>query len=448
MHCWGADRPPVAGRAGGRRAPAVGGARGARAVRGRAGGVLDRPHDGRRRRPEQSSSTATRGTRTSAATWRSSSTAIPHVATVHSLEPMRPWKREQLGGGYALSGFAERTALEAADAIIAVSAAHLREILECYPAIDPARTSVIYNGIDTAEYRPDPGTDVLERHGIDPARAVGRLRRPDHAPEGAHPSARRGARDRSRRAARPLRRRARHAGDRRARSRRRWSAVRAARGNVIWIEEMLPKPDADPDPQPRDRVRLPVGLRADGDRQPRGDGLRGARSSRPRSAASPRWSRTASPGCSSPTRRGRTEQEPPSTRPALAAALAARVNELLADPARAEAMGLAGRVRAVERFGWDVAAARDAGAVRAAAGGSVRRDPKPSMTDSPRAAERRLSLLLLVVAAGQRVGQHRRPRARRRGCRRRGTTRCLSLVGVSRAGAADGGRGGGGRDAA
>ena len=50
---------------------------------------------------------------------------IPHVATVHSLEPMRPWKREQLGGGYALSSFAERTALEAADAIVAVSAAHL-----------------------------------------------------------------------------------------------------------------------------------------------------------------------------------------------------------------------------------------------------------------------------------------------------------------------------------
>ena len=80
---------------------------------------------------------------------------IPHVATVHSLEPMRPWKREQLGGGYELSSFAERTALESADAIIAVSAAHLGEILTCYPAIDPARTSVIYNGIDASEYRPD-----------------------------------------------------------------------------------------------------------------------------------------------------------------------------------------------------------------------------------------------------------------------------------------------------
>ena len=81
---------------------------------------------------------------------------IPHVATVHSLEPMRPWKQEQLGGGYALSSFAEQTALEAADAIVAVSAAHLAEILTCYPAVDPARTSVIYNGIDADEYRPDP----------------------------------------------------------------------------------------------------------------------------------------------------------------------------------------------------------------------------------------------------------------------------------------------------
>ena len=123
---------------------------------------------------------------------------IPHVATVHSLEPMRPWKREQLGGGYALSSFAERTALEAADAIVAVSAAHLAEILTCYPAVDPARTSVIYNGIDAEEYRPDRGTDVLERHGIDPGRAVGRLRRPDHAPEGPHAPARSRAGDRSR----------------------------------------------------------------------------------------------------------------------------------------------------------------------------------------------------------------------------------------------------------
>ena len=114
---------------------------------------------------------------------------IPAVCTVHSLEPMRPWKEEQLGGGYAVSSFCERTALEAADAIVAVSSEMRRDVLACYPAIDPERVRVIYNGIDTEEYRPDPGTDVLERYGVDPVAAVGRLRRPDHAPEGPHVSA-------------------------------------------------------------------------------------------------------------------------------------------------------------------------------------------------------------------------------------------------------------------
>src|ERR687883_1505149 len=107
--------------------------------------------------------------------------AIPHVATVHSLEPLRPWKEEQLGGGYRLSSFCERTALENADAVIAVSNGTRRDILAVYPAIDPARVHVIYNGIDTAQYAPDAGTDVLERYGVDPGRPsvvfVGRITR-------------------------------------------------------------------------------------------------------------------------------------------------------------------------------------------------------------------------------------------------------------------------------
>jgi len=94
---------------------------------------------------------------------------IPHVATVHSLEPLRPWKAEQLGGGYALSSFCERTGLENADAIIGVSGAMRNDILRTYPAIDPARVTVVHNGIDTDEFRPDPETDVLRRLGIDPA---------------------------------------------------------------------------------------------------------------------------------------------------------------------------------------------------------------------------------------------------------------------------------------
>jgi len=106
---------------------------------------------------------------------------VPHVCTTHSLEPLRPWKAEQLGGGYALSLFCERTALLAADAVIAVSEAMRRDLLGCYPSVDPARVRVIHNGIDARTYRPDPDDTALLRHGIDPARPlvvfVGRVTR-------------------------------------------------------------------------------------------------------------------------------------------------------------------------------------------------------------------------------------------------------------------------------
>lgn len=104
---------------------------------------------------------------------------VPHVVTAHSLEPSRPWKSEQLGGGYALSSWCERTAFEAASAIVAVSATMATDIATSYPGIDPARIVVIHNGIDPVDYRHDADTDVLERLGIDPAAPavvfVGRL---------------------------------------------------------------------------------------------------------------------------------------------------------------------------------------------------------------------------------------------------------------------------------
>ncbi|MFC5672885.1 glycogen synthase [Streptomyces incanus] len=112
---------------------------------------------------------------------------IPHVVTAHSLEPLRPWKAEQLGGGYALSGWAERIAVEAADAVIAVSGAMREDILGCYPALDPARVHVVHNGIDTRLYRPDPGTDALDRIGLDRSRPyvlfVGRITRQKGVPQ-------------------------------------------------------------------------------------------------------------------------------------------------------------------------------------------------------------------------------------------------------------------------
>ncbi|MEU3854708.1 glycogen synthase [Streptomyces sp. NPDC029554] len=111
---------------------------------------------------------------------------IPHVMTAHSLEPLRPWKAEQLGGGYELSSWAERTAIEAADAVIAVSGAMREDILGCYPALDPEKVHIVHNGIDTSLYRPDHGTDALDRIGIDRSRPyvlfVGRITRQKGVP--------------------------------------------------------------------------------------------------------------------------------------------------------------------------------------------------------------------------------------------------------------------------
>ena len=281
--------------------------------------------------------------------------AIPHVATVHSLEPMRPWKREQLGGGYALSGFAERTAVESADAIVAVSAAHLQEILACYPTVDPARTTVIYNGIDADEYSPDDGTDALERHGIDPARPivifVGRITRQkglSHLLDAAaaiDPAAQlvlcAGAPDTPAIA---------------AEIEAKMATVRALRGSLIWIEEMLPKPDviqllshatvfACPSVyEPMGIVNLEamacetavVATAVGGIPEVVQDGVTGLLV--PYDAAADGTGEPVDPG-------------------GLAQDLAARINELLDDVTRADAMGRAGRARAVERFGWDVAAA-------------------------------------------------------------------------------------------
>ncbi|MCP2300452.1 glycogen synthase (ADP-glucose) [Actinokineospora globicatena] len=118
---------------------------------------------------------------------------VPHVVTAHSLEPRRPWKAEQLGGGYRLSSWVERTAYLAADAVIAVSEGMRTDVLDCYPELDPARVHVVRNGIDTATYHPVSQVDALIEHGIDPARPtvvfVGRITRQkgvDHLIAAAH----------------------------------------------------------------------------------------------------------------------------------------------------------------------------------------------------------------------------------------------------------------------
>ena len=140
---------------------------------------------------------------------------VPHVVTTHSLEPLRPWKAEQLGGGYALSSWVERTALEAADAVIAVSAGMKRDVLAAYPAVGSG---------------PDPGGAQRHRHRSVPTRPGNRrrhparnrpgpaqrdVRRPDHPPEGPAVPVTRGEVASGRRATRVPRRRTRHPGDRR-----------------------------------------------------------------------------------------------------------------------------------------------------------------------------------------------------------------------------------------
>ncbi len=106
---------------------------------------------------------------------------VPHVVTAHSLEPMRPWKAEQLGGGYAVSSWVERTSYLAAAAVIAVSSAMRDDVLASYPDIDPARVRVVHNGIDTADWAPVRDPERVRRHGVDPDRPsvvfVGRITR-------------------------------------------------------------------------------------------------------------------------------------------------------------------------------------------------------------------------------------------------------------------------------
>jgi glycogen synthase len=165
---------------------------------------------------------------------------VPLVITVHSLEPLRPWKREQLAGGYDASSWVERTALEMADAVIAVSKETKRDLTRLF-AIDPAKVSILPNGIDVAEYAPTDATDALIGHGIDPELPyvlfVGRITRQKgivhlvRAIEHMHPSYAvvlcAGAPDTKEIA---------------AEMEQAIAAVRARRSNVHWIAEMVDKP--------------------------------------------------------------------------------------------------------------------------------------------------------------------------------------------------------------
>jgi len=283
---------------------------------------------------------------------------IPHVMTSHSLEPLRPWKKEQLGGGYAISSFSERTSIEAADAVIAVSSGMKRDILKAYPSVDPARVHTIYNGIDLEEYQRDLRTNIVERCGIDPKQPyivfVGRVTRQKgivHLLE----------------AARHIDKNVRIvlcAGeadtvDLKNEVEALVKSLEAERGGLIWIQKMMPRPELI---QVLSHARVfvcpsiyePFGI----------VNLEAMACGAPVVAS-------AVGGIPEVVEDGKTGYlvsfEPdgspmggPKDRDAFALALATRINELCADPVLAREMGLAGRKRVEDHFAWSTIARQTA----------------------------------------------------------------------------------------
>jgi starch synthase len=287
---------------------------------------------------------------------------IPHVTTVHSLEPLRPWKAEQLGGGYQLSSFCEQTALEGADAVIAVSAGSRKDILTAYPAIDPARVHVVHNGIDTEQYARDSGTDVLERLGVDPARPsvvfVGRITRQKGVPLLV-----RAAREFDPAAQLVLCAGAPDTPEIEAEVAAGVEHLHERRDGVFWIDQMLPKTDV---------IQLlshATVFACPSIYEPLGIVNLEAMACEAAVVAS------ATGGIVEVVEDGKTgflvplEQASGEIDPvdpdAFASAFAERVNRLLADPQRAREMGRAGRERAIAHFGWPAIAEQTLAVYRA-----------------------------------------------------------------------------------
>jgi starch synthase len=273
---------------------------------------------------------------------------IPHVITAHSLEPRRPWKAEQLGGGYRVSSWVERTAYEHADAIIAVSDGMRADVLDCYPTVHPERVHVVRNGIDADIYRPVPDTDALRRFGADPARPivvfVGRITRQKgvdhllaaahHIDHGAQLLLCAGAPDTS---------------EIEAEARAAVAKLSATRPGVIWVPDMLPIEDI------RQVLSAATVFICPSVYEPLGIvNLEAMACGTPVVASAvggiPEVVDDGVTGLLVPY----DEQNPAGFR----CGLAHRVNELLADPDRVAAMGQAGRERAISKFSWSAVADR------------------------------------------------------------------------------------------
>ena len=273
---------------------------------------------------------------------------VPHVVTSHSLEPQRPWKAEQLGGGYALSSWAERTAYEAADAIIAVSAASRVDVLASYPQLDPELVHVVHNGIDADFFRPVEETDVLDRLGVDASRPmvvfVGRITRQKGVPHLL-----RAGLDFDPRAQIVLLAGAADTPELAAETDAAVAELRARRDAVFLVSEMLPREDV------RQALAHATVFVCPSVYEPLGIVNLEAMASGTAVVASdvggiPEVVDDGVTGLLVHYDAGDPE--------AFEAGLASAVNELVGDPDRAAAMGAAGRQRAIDHFGWDVAARR------------------------------------------------------------------------------------------
>jgi alpha-maltose-1-phosphate synthase len=273
---------------------------------------------------------------------------VPHVITAHSLEPQRPWKAEQLGGGYRLSSWAERTAMEGADAVVAVSRGMRDDVLASYPVIDPERVHVISNGIDADFYRPDPGTDVLERLGVDLDRPyvafVGRITRQKGVPHLLRAGLRldpavqlvllAGAADTP---------------ELKAETDAAIEDLRATRDGVFVVSEMLPREDV------RQVLTHALAFCCPSVYEPLGIVNLEAMACETAVVAS---AVGGIPEVVADGTTGLLVDYTPDDAAGFEERFAGAVNRLAADPAEAERMGKAGRARAVGEFGWDAVAER------------------------------------------------------------------------------------------
>ena len=282
---------------------------------------------------------------------------IPLVLTVHSLEPLRPWKREQLAGGYDVSSWIERTAIESADAVIAVSEGTRADVIRLFD-VDESRVHVIYNGIDPDFYRPDPATDALERHGVDPAIPyvlfVGRITRQKgiihlvrairHLDPGIGVVLCAGQPDT------PEIAREMEEGVR---------AAQAERDNVVWIGEMVSRTDV------RQLYSSAAVFCCPSVYEPFGIiNLEAAACETPVVASAvggiPEVVVDGETGLLVPVDLRLDAPMSPVDPDRFERGLAAGINALMADPGARDAMGRAGRRRAVDRFGWESIAGQTA----------------------------------------------------------------------------------------